>query len=404
MDDSEPHGSKIVVIHPGSQYLRIGFANDALPRTVPMVMARRWKENEAEENGGEPLPKRLKSDEEPAEKWFGDDVCVPSRSKASLTLQFSTQYTTMSAELRTRMRNSRVRLTPNAKDLVIGGNKKHWRSPEHINEHNDPNRIEWTETPDRGAPDFITGHAALRIPENSKPRYKLFWPIRHGWPNEKDYQQKNMLLIDYFKIIDEAMRTELGVTHRTDLTQYSCVFVIPDLYEKNFIATVLDEFMRDFGFKRVCFIQESLAASFGAGYSISCVVDVGAQKTSVCCVEDGMCVEDSRVNLKYGGMDVTELFMKMMLYDYFPYADINLKRRYDFLLAEELKQKYTHMNERDIVNVITNDFHVRAAGQDTCKFQLKVYDSPMLAPMVDDPQSCCPLTMIGIFPTEDIRL
>jgi actin-related protein 8 len=81
-------------------------------------------------------------------------------------------------------------------------------------------------------------------------------------------------------------------------------------------------------------------------------------------------------------MDVTDLFMKMMLYDYFPYADINLKRRYDFLLAEELKQKYTHMNERDIINVITNDFHVRAAGHDTCRFQLKVYDSPMLAPMV----------------------
>jgi actin-related protein 8 len=75
MDDSEPYGSKIVVIHPGSQYLRIGFANDALPRTVPMVIARRWKENEAEENGGEPLPKRLKSDDEPAEKWFGDEVC-----------------------------------------------------------------------------------------------------------------------------------------------------------------------------------------------------------------------------------------------------------------------------------------------------------------------------------------
>jgi actin-related protein 8 len=83
MDDSEPHGSKIVVIHPGSQYLRIGFANDALPRTVPMVIARRWKENEAEENGGEPLPKRLKSDDEPAEKWFGDEVCGSSRLSVS---------------------------------------------------------------------------------------------------------------------------------------------------------------------------------------------------------------------------------------------------------------------------------------------------------------------------------
>jgi actin-related protein 8 len=81
MEDSdvqEPHGSKIIVIHPGSQYLRIGFANDALPKTVPMVIARKWRENESEENGGEPLPKRVKIDGEvphEPEKWFGAEVC-----------------------------------------------------------------------------------------------------------------------------------------------------------------------------------------------------------------------------------------------------------------------------------------------------------------------------------------
>lgn len=76
-DEEEPHGSKIIVIHPGSQNLRIGFANDALPKTVPMVVARRWKESESEEDGGEPAPKRVKRDgEEPSEpeKKFGDEV------------------------------------------------------------------------------------------------------------------------------------------------------------------------------------------------------------------------------------------------------------------------------------------------------------------------------------------
>ncbi|KAK4697780.1 actin-related protein 8, partial [Lecanoromycetidae sp. Uapishka_2] len=40
-------GSKVIVIHPGSQNLRIGLASDALPKTVPMVIARRWKISEA---------------------------------------------------------------------------------------------------------------------------------------------------------------------------------------------------------------------------------------------------------------------------------------------------------------------------------------------------------------------
>ena len=72
--------SKLIVIHPGSQNLRIGLGSDALPKTIPMVIARRWKESEDEEDGGEPSPKRQKvegavpADALP-EKWFGEDVC-----------------------------------------------------------------------------------------------------------------------------------------------------------------------------------------------------------------------------------------------------------------------------------------------------------------------------------------
>jgi actin-related protein 8 len=73
--------SKLIVLHCGSQNLRIGLGTDALPRTVPMVIARRWKEAECEENNGEPCPKRQKVDGAvPAsalpEKWFGEDVRV----------------------------------------------------------------------------------------------------------------------------------------------------------------------------------------------------------------------------------------------------------------------------------------------------------------------------------------
>lgn len=71
-------GSKLVVIHCGSQNLRVGLGSDALPKTIPMVIARKWKENEAEEGDGEPAPKRIKIDgevpEKTPDKWFGEDV------------------------------------------------------------------------------------------------------------------------------------------------------------------------------------------------------------------------------------------------------------------------------------------------------------------------------------------
>jgi actin-related protein 8 len=78
-EEEEPPvvGSKTLVMHVGSQNLRIGLASDALPKTVPMVIARRAPQSESEENGGEPRPKRLKMDDgqqmEP-EKMFGPEV------------------------------------------------------------------------------------------------------------------------------------------------------------------------------------------------------------------------------------------------------------------------------------------------------------------------------------------
>ena len=53
-------GSRTIVIHPGSQNLRIGLASDPLPKTVPMVVARKASHSESEDDAGEPRPKRRK--------------------------------------------------------------------------------------------------------------------------------------------------------------------------------------------------------------------------------------------------------------------------------------------------------------------------------------------------------
>lgn len=44
--------------------------------------------------------------------------------------------------------------------------------------------------------------------------------------------------------------------------------------------------------------QESVCATFGSGLSSACVVDVGDQKTSLCCVEDGVSHRNSRLATK----------------------------------------------------------------------------------------------------------
>lgn len=357
--------SRIIIIHPGSQNLRIGFASDALPKTIPMALATRYPQTESEEH--EALPRR-KFEAATSEEQYGEE--------------WSKKYAKQCADLKIDMRANKRKVLPNSKELVMTWNRR--TNPEIIPVHNDPLQVEWTDVksmkdPNSAASCFI-GHQALRVPDDSDPKYKLWWPLRHGWFNEDDYTVEEHLYDDFETLLDQAIRQELGLNRNSAWRHYSCVFVIPDLYDKRYVKQALRSCMKWFEFSKVCFIQESMAATFGAGYTQACVVDVGAQKTSVACVEDGLVLEESRINLKYGGFDVTETFMKMMLFDNFPYSDINLRRRHDFLLAEELKMKHCTMTQAEI-SVQLYNFHLRAPNQPTRKYEFKTYDEVILAPM-----------------------
>src|SRR5258707_9388490 len=62
--------SKIIVIHPGSQNLRIGFASDALPKSIPMTIACKWALTESEEYAARPKRQKLKTT---PDQQFGEE-------------------------------------------------------------------------------------------------------------------------------------------------------------------------------------------------------------------------------------------------------------------------------------------------------------------------------------------
>ncbi|KPI36532.1 putative actin-related protein 8 [Cyphellophora attinorum] len=360
--DVEMDGTKCIVLHLGSQNLRVGLASNALPKTVPMVIARRAPQAESELGDGEPAPKRVKL----------ENGLWPNEPEKRLGEDFAKKFTGMSNDLKVRMRANKRKVLPQSRDMVTSHNRRH--TYDTITEMNDTMRIDWTDV--SAKPEYITGMDALRIPDESKPRYRLFWPIRHGWLNEADYKNARFLWEDIRVILMEAIKSQIGIQPR-QFNEYSCVIAVPDYYERNNVTAMLEMALIEFNFSKVAFIQEGLAASFGAGVMTACIVDIGDQKTSISCIEDGMIVENSRVNLKVGGNDITNLFVKMILYNHFPYADINLKRRHDYLLAEELKHKLLTVTEADI-SVSMYDFHLRAPGQDTRKYTCKIYDEVIL--------------------------
>lgn len=159
--------------------------------------------------------------------------------------------------------------------------------------------------------------------------------------------------------------------------------------------------------------QESVCATFGSGLSSACVVDVGDQKTSLSCVEDGVshrnsrsdwvtygyklfssyrficrlwskftflihncdllcmvaadcwCVNRdgnnvfitvSRVCLGYGGSDVTRTFFWLLQRAGFPYRECQLNNRLDCQLLQQLKETLCHLEQVCIGQGVGSDW------------------------------------------------
>ncbi|ORY04623.1 actin-like ATPase domain-containing protein [Basidiobolus meristosporus CBS 931.73] len=324
-------GSDVIVIHPGSRFLRIGRAIDAFPKQIHHCLARRMRvpmspppsNTSATGNegvvGGKPGTEQSGEAESDEEE---DDM------KEDLSI--------IEDELKQRMKAAKRRSVYNARSQ------------------------------------------ALRIPQ-LYPNYRLTYPIQNGAFNTHDYTSVKEVVADLEAIWRMAIEEELEIAAK-EFPNYNVVLVIPDLYQKAYVTELVNMLLNDMRFKGVLIHQESVMATFGAGMSTACIVDIGAQKISVTCVEDGMCIPDSRVRLNFGGDNVTTFFMKLLKRNQFPYSEFDMSHYYDWLLAEELKEKYCTMSEAEI-SVHVADFFVRVPNKTARKYQLKLYDEVILAPM-----------------------
>jgi actin-related protein 8 len=130
--------------------------------------------------------------------------------------------------------------------------------------------------------------------------------------------------------------------------------------------------------------KEAICATFGAGLSNACVVDIGAQTTTIACVDEGIIIPDSRINLKYGGDDITEYFTKLMLRAAFPWADVDLGKAVDRQVMMKAKERWCTLFETEVAMQLGESI-IRKEGQKTKKFGWRMYDEVFLSPMVCTP-------------------
>ncbi|KAM9752197.1 actin-related protein 8 isoform 2-T2 [Menidia menidia] len=343
----------VVVIHPGSRMLRIGRATDNLPVTVPHVIARRHKQSgQSRYEDAWLLRQGLNKPESNEQRQNG--LKMVDQAIWSKKMSNGVRRTPVSAE-QARAYNCQIR------PAVLDSSS----------------RAKWTNTGHQ--PPYLVGEEALYV--NPSDCYNIHWPMVRGQLNVHSGSGGSLsaVLADLETIWSHVIQKHLEIPLK-DLKYYRCILLVPDIYNRQHIKEVVNMLLLNMGFSAIIAHQESVCATFGSGLSSACVVDVGDQKTSVCCVEDGVSHRNSRLCLAYGGSDVTRTFFWLLQRAGFPYRDCQLSNRLDCQLLQHLKETFCHLNQ-DISGLQDHEFQTRFPEAPALLYQIRLGDEKLQAPM-----------------------
>ncbi|KAG7999659.1 Actin-related protein 8 [Nibea albiflora] len=338
----------VIVIHPGSRTLRIGRATDTLPLTIPHVIARRHKQS------GQPrhedawlLREGLNKPESNEQRQNG--LKMVDQAIWSKKMSNGVRRTPVSAE-QARAYNCQIR--PAVLDSSF--------------------RVKWTNTAHHPP------HLALYV--NPSDCYNIHWPVVRGQLNVHAGPGGSLtaVLADLETIWSHVIQKQLDIPLK-DLKYYRCILLVPDIYNRQHVKEVVSMLLLNMGFSAIIVHQESVCATFGSGLSSACVVDVGDQKTSLCCVEDGVSHRNSRLCLAYGGADVTRTFFWLLQRAGFPYRDCQLSSRLDCQLLQHLKETFCHLNQ-DISGLQDHEFQTVSQKPPALLYPVRLGDDEIRGP------------------------
>lgn len=347
--------STVVILHPGSTLMWLGRATDYLPQSIPHVIA--WRK-----------PPQCNVDIPDQTLLVRDGLDHPdSETQKELALSVIEQA------IWSRKASPGSRKHQTTVSQVAAFNAK--IEAEH--HRDEESSIKWTDT--SSAPPVVAGEAALYIHPDEP--YSLHWPMKGGHLNLHSGPGGSLTAVcaDLEALWAYAIQTCLTIPLR-DLGYYRAVLVVPDSLDKNHIKEMMNILLCKLGFSSVIIHQESVSSVFGCGLSAACVVDVGDEKTSICCVEDGLVIPSSRLWLQYGGRDISRAFFWLLRRVNFPFKECDSNNRLDVLLLHELKETFCHLSQ-DIVGGQVHEFQVHRPFETPRSYQLKIGDEAIEAPM-----------------------
>ncbi|KAH9625488.1 hypothetical protein KSS87_018347 [Heliosperma pusillum] len=288
-------GSKLVVINPGSANIKIGLASQDVPLIIPHCIARRTtgantppRKNVIDQTLNSQVTTAQHVERERAYDTIASFLKVPflgeevanaySRkmarpdgpniqiAKKEPAFSWTNVFEKKPGSSSTIEASTKIDVTRLSSDLTKDAETK-----------------EGTSVSECKHRESIFGEESLRI-SPSEP-YCLRRPIRRGHFNVSPHYSSEQVLEDLHAIWEWILTEKLRIS-RSERIMYSAMLIVPETFDNREIKELLSLVLRDLCFGVAVVHQEALATVFGNGLSTACVVNIGAQVTSVICVED----------------------------------------------------------------------------------------------------------------------
>ncbi|KAJ6313254.1 hypothetical protein OIU77_014708 [Salix suchowensis] len=348
-------GSNLVVINPGSANIRIGLATQDAPLNIPHCIARytnqipKFKVQDQMLNSQVTTAQHM--EREKAYDIIASLLKIPFLDEEVANNSFPRKIGRVDGHNQQSGRGAafqwaNVYEQDSNFSLALGSSKNEGKSGEHMKKHEgtDAERISSGERKFRGQ---IFGEEALRI-SPTEP-YCLSRPIRRGHFNISQHYPLQQVLEDIHAIWDWILIEKLHIPH-SERNMYSAILVLPETFDNREIKEMLSIALRDLRFSSAVVHQEGLAAVFGNGLSTACIVNMGAQVTSVVCVEDGVALPSTEKTLPFGGEDISRcLLWTQRHHQTWPQVRTDmLTKPIDLLMLNRLKESYCEIKEGEL--------------------------------------------------------
>ncbi|KAN0024896.1 hypothetical protein ACTFIV_009305 [Dictyostelium citrinum] len=154
--------------------------------------------------------------------------------------------------------------------------------------------------------DYCIGDDAITV-SRDKEKWIVYQPITMSTFNTGIYHSAQSMFDDITQMWKYAIQRYLNIPS-SDLSSYGCVYVVTDNIDRKSLKQITTLLLKELQFTSVLFFQESICSTFGVSMATqSCVIDLGHQKISIACVDEGYLLPNTRLTLGYGGEQLTKL-------------------------------------------------------------------------------------------------